>query len=223
MLLVASQQGTSCPWGAVHGCLRRALTLFCSSRDFHWQLAVVAPLLCSRQCKEAPRAPSAPTSSTVFPSAGQTRGVELPTAVRALAPSPTCSVQVNTPTPASQQSTSPQGSSMLLNHSNHVVKGNFFGAHGATRNTGFKLFLWDSPVSVSKYCSSGLLVFYFHKSFHSYLLVTTFDHMFTVLLHKSLSQQCWIALREAIPDPPPWTNAIFTSCNATCLYLPRQC
>lgn len=183
-------RGPSPPWGAVLGCWRRALTLFCSSRDFHWQLAVVAPLLCSRQCKEAPRAPSAPTSSTIFPSAGQTRGIEPPTAVRALAPSPTCSVHVKPPPPASRQSTSPQGSSvLLLNHSNHVIKGSFFGAHGATRTTGFKLFLWDSPIPVSKYCSSGLLVFYFHKSFHSYLLLSPFDHMFTVLLYKSSSQQ----------------------------------
>jgi len=78
-------------------------------------------------------------------------------------------------------------------HLNHNIKGNLNAME--QHKPQVKLFPWDSLIPVSKHCSSGVLVFYFHISFCSYLLQTILDHMFTVLLHKSLSQQCWIAMR----------------------------
>lgn len=84
-----------------------------------------------------------------------------------------------------------------------ALRTNSFGAQEVTQTTAFKLFPGDSLILVSKYCSSGFLVFCLHNSFHSYLLRSTLDLLFTVLLQKSLSQQLWIAVRETTSELLP--------------------
>lgn len=90
---------------------------------------------------------------------------------------------------AAQDRTGQETAVCLHSHSSWGSTGNSFGARAVTQTTGLKLFPGDSLIRVSKHRSSGFLVFYLHKSFHSYLLQSTFDLPFTVLLQKSLSQQ----------------------------------
>lgn len=164
-----------------HWADRRVLTLVCNWGAFHWQLTVTAPSLCSMHCKAAPTAPLAPTRSTVFPpvwhkaNCSDTLGCKgASTRLHHAAESehswellsftrlpPTKSLQ------NSQERGSWQDSAMWLhNHSSYGIMGNSSGAHAVTQNTGFKLFLGSTLNLVSKYCSSGSLVFYLHKSVH---------------------------------------------------------
>lgn len=183
----------------------RALTSLCSCGAFQWQLRTVAPWRHSTLCRAAPSAPRAPTSSTFFPP-GRHKESHSDTPSTGHNQQQLHGAPPRPPTAAALQKGlqrgSDQDSAVCLHHrSSCASTGSSSGAPAVMLTTGLKELPGDSlnPNKQVLFWLSGIL----HKSFHSCLLLSTFNLLFTVLLQRSSLQQLWISVRETTSEALP--------------------
>lgn len=182
------------------------LTSLCSCGAFQWQLRTAAPWRCSTLCRAAPSAPRAPTSSTFFPPVRH-KGSHSATPSAGHKHQQLHGAPPRPPTPAALRKELQRGSEQdsavcLHNCSSCASTAGTSGARTVITTKGLKEFPGDSLNSSRQilfFWLSGIL----HKSFHSCLLLSTFNLLFTVLLQKSLLQQLGITVRETTSETLP--------------------